>query len=149
MNPNSIEILLVEDNPNDVELTLLAFHRHRPNTRIQVARDGAEALDFLFDSDGADLRLRNAAPKLILLDLKLPKMNGDEVLRRLKEDPRTRPIPVVVLSSSSQDSDVAQAYRLGANSYLVKPVDFDHFTDMVKALGCSWLDFNHGAFRPT
>ena len=118
-----VEVLLVEDNPNDLDLTLHAFRKNNFTQRIQVARDGADALDFLFCS-GAHAGRSPVGPRLILLDLKLPKVDGLEVMRRAKADPRTRAIPIVVLTSSSQERDISESYKLGANSYLVKPVDF-------------------------
>ena len=135
----AIEILLVEDNPNDIELTLHAFKKNHIANSVHIARDGAEALDFIFGdgANGGDQSLR-----LILLDLKLPKVDGIEVLRKLKGDPRTRDIPVVVLTSSNQERDVAESYRLGVNSYIVKPVDFVQFNEVIKALGWYWLVLN-------
>lgn len=144
MNSDDIvEILLVEDNPNDVELALHALGKHKLANHIQVVRDGAEALDFIF-AEGAysDRRVENG-PKVILLDLKLPKIDGLEVLRRVKADPRTKHIPVVVLTSSSEERDVVESYELGVNSYITKPVDFDQFTEAVRHLGYYWLLLNH------
>lgn len=139
---NFIEILLVEDNPNDVELTLHAFKRHNLSNRIQVVRDGAEALDFLFCTGAyADRRLEDS-PKLILLDLKLPKVDGLEVLQQIKSDPRTRALPVVILTSSSEERDIVESYRLGVNSYITKPVDFDQFIEAARQLGMYWLLLN-------
>lgn len=139
---NFIEILLVEDNPNDVELTLHAFKRHNLSNRIQVVRDGAEALDFLFCTGSyADRRIEDS-PKLILLDLKLPKVDGLEVLQQIKSDPRTRALPVVILTSSSEERDIVESYRLGVNSYITKPVDFDQFIEAARQLGMYWLLLN-------
>lgn len=138
-----IEILLVEDNPNDVKLTLNAFARHKLGNLILVARDGVEALDFVFcrgEHAGRDI---NQPPKLILLDLKLPKVDGLEVLRVIKADPRTQMIPVVVLTSSTVDTDIQESYLRGANSYIVKPVDFDKFIEAAYTLGLYWLQLNH------
>lgn len=136
------EILLVEDNPTDLELALRVFRKHELANRIEVARDGAEALDFLFGNgahaDHGGIQL----PKVILLDLKLPKIGGLEVLRRIKEDPRTRAIPIVVLTSSHEDKDLIESYHLGVNSYIVKPVDFDQFSECVKGIGMYWLVSN-------
>ena len=141
MNRNTVEILLVEDNPNDVELTLHAFRKHNLANRIHVARDGAEALDFLFCRDTYQDR-DPVIPRVILLDLKLPKVDGLEVLRQLRADERTRLMPVVVMTSSRQESDVVEAYKLGINSYIVKPVDFDQFTESVRQIGYYWLLLN-------
>ncbi len=137
MNDNAIEVLLVEDNPNDVKLALHALQKHHLTNAIHVVRDGEEALDFLF-APGAE----PARPKLVLLDLKLPKVDGVEVLKRIKADPRTRAIPVVVMTSSQEESDLVESYHLGANSYIVKPVDFDQFTEVVRQLGFYWLLLN-------
>lgn len=133
------QILLVEDNPNDVELTLHALHKNNLANRVHVVRDGAEALDFFF---GPQAQEHPPRPQLVLLDLKLPKVSGLDVLRRLKEDPRTRTIPVVILTSSNTDSDIQSAYTLGANSYLRKPVDFHAFIEAAKTLGMYWLLMN-------
>jgi two-component system response regulator len=137
-----IDILLVEDNANDVELTLHAFGRQKRSNRFHVARDGAEALDFVFCRGPYHDRDLNHPPKLILLDLKLPKVDGLEVLRAIKSDARTKAIPVVVLTSSSVERDIATSYERGANSYIVKPVNFDEFMTMVNALAANWLQFN-------
>ena len=140
MTNNSVEILLVEDNPNDLELTLFALRENHLANHIEIARDGAEALAFIFGADGeAEL---NGRPKVILLDLKLPKVDGLEVLRRLKADPRTRAIPVVALTSSREESDILESYQLGVNSYIVKPVDFEQFTATVRTLGMYWMLLN-------
>jgi two-component system, response regulator len=142
MPENAVEILLVEDNPRDVELTLHVFRRHHLTNRIHVVRDGAEALDFLFCRGAYAERNIHQAPKVMLLDLKLPKVDGLEVLRRIKADPRTRTIPVVVLTSSREEPDIAESYHLGVNSYIVKPVDFEQFTEAVRLLGMYWLLLN-------
>ncbi|MEY2601360.1 MAG: hypothetical protein QOJ36_679 [Verrucomicrobiota bacterium] len=134
-----IEILLVEDNPKDVELTLRAFERANLTNRIHVARDGAEALEFLFCEGPHAGRRMDDAPKVVLLDLKLPKVDGREVLQRLKSDPRTKSIPVVVLTSSREQRDVVESYDLGVNSYIVKPVNFEQFLESVQQLGLYWL----------
>jgi two-component system response regulator len=136
-----IEILLVEDNPNDVEMTLRAFTRNKLGNRIEVARDGEEALNFLFPREAAKTR-PDGPPKLILLDLKLPKVDGIEVLRRIKSDARTQSIPVVVLTTSREERDIVEAYKLGVNSYITKPVDFDQFLEAVRQLGYYWLLLN-------
>lgn len=142
MNESSIEILLVEDSPQDIKLALHAFKKHKLANHIQVARDGAEALHFLFGTgpyEGRDVSLR---PKVILLDLKLPLMDGIEVLERIRSDPRTSTLPVVVLTSSSEEPDIARCYKLGVNSYIVKPVDFDQFIEVSRQLGLYWLLLN-------
>ncbi|MBI3244813.1 MAG: response regulator [Chloroflexi bacterium] len=143
MRHDEVEILLIEDNPNDLELTLRALKRTQLVKRIEVARDGAEALDFIFGSDPQDPRPPGRLPKLILLDLKLPKVDGLEVLQRLKSDTRTRQLPVIMLSTSREARDIAQSYELGANSYIVKPVDFESFTETVRQVGQYWLSLNH------
>ncbi len=142
MQNNSVEILLVEDNPNDVELTLHAFAKSNLANPIKVLRDGAEALEYLFGTGVYAGRDLNHQPRVILLDLKLPKVDGLEVLRRVKADPRTKTIPVVVLTSSHEESDIVESYKLGVNSYIVKPVDFEQFTESVRALGMYWLLLN-------
>jgi two-component system response regulator len=137
------DILLVEDNPNDVKLTLHAFKTANLANSVHVARDGVEALEFLF---GAEPRADGEIPempKLILLDLKLPRLDGHEVLKRIKGDSRTRGIPVVVLTSSSEERDVMRTYQVGANSYIIKPVDFEQFTESVRDIGKYWLVINH------
>lgn len=139
----AVEILLVEDNPNDLELTLRALRKINLGNRIHVARDGAEALDFIFcEGPHANRRITDA-PKVILLDLKLPKVDGLEVLQRIKGDQRTRQIPVVILTSSREQSDIVDSYQLGTNSYIVKPVDFDQFAEAVQKMGLYWLLINH------
>lgn len=136
------DILLIEDNPNDVELTLRAFKEAKVANKIRVASDGAEVLDHFFGKgEYAGDSLANL-PRLILLDLKLPKVDGLEVLRRLKSEDRTRRIPVVVLTSSREESDRVASYHLGANSYIVKPVDSEKFFEAVKNIGFYWLLLN-------
>ena len=137
-----VEILLVEDNPQDLELTLRALKKANVSNAIEVARDGAEALDFLFCEGPYASRSIKQVPKVILLDLKLPKVDGLEVLKRLKADPRTRAIPVVILTSSKEQNDVIESYDLGVNSYIVKPVDFESFAKAVSALGYYWVLLN-------
>ncbi len=137
------DILLVEDNPNDVELTLHAFKTANLANTIHVARDGVEAIEFLFGADSGAVAKPAAKPKLILLDLKLPRLDGHEVLKLVKNDPRTSGIPVVVLTSSSEERDVMRTYDSGANSYIVKPVDFEQFTEAVRDIGAYWLVLNH------
>lgn len=139
---HEIEILLVEDNPQDAELTIRALQRrHLANKFIHV-KDGVEALDFLFGTGTYSHRDTNHRPRVILLDLKLPKVDGLEVLRAIKADPRTRTIPVVVMTSSQEQRDVMDSYQLGVNSYVVKPVDFDGFSKAVSELGCYWVLLN-------
>lgn len=142
MEASQIEILLVEDNPDDVELTLHALQEQNLSNRIEVVRDGAEALDFMFCAGAYAGRSNINQPKLILLDLKLPKVSGLEVLKRIKSDARTSSVPVVVVSSSAEDRDIKQCYRLGVNSYIVKPVDFPQFSAAVRQLGLYWLLLN-------
>lgn len=142
MTEGPVELLLVEDNPADVRLTLRALSQYNVANRIQVARDGAEALDFLFgteDGNGGAF----APPRVILLDLKLPKVDGLEVLRRVKADERTRAIPIVVLTSSREERDIVESYTLGVNSYIVKPVDFTQFSESMRAIGMYWLLLNN------
>lgn len=139
---NEMEILLVEDNPNDVELTLRALKKHNLANKVHVVKDGAEALEYIFAGGAYNHRNIEDWPRLILLDLKLPKVDGLEVLRRIKSDERTKVIPVVVLTSSREERDLVESYRLGANSYIVKPVDFDKFVESVSELGLYWLLLN-------
>jgi len=142
---NNKILLLVEDNPDDETLTLRAFAKNNISNQVVVARDGVEALDYLFGTGtyaGRDVRIQ---PQLILLDLKLPKLDGLEVLRRLRGDERTKLLPVVILTSSKEDEDRIQSYRLGANSYIRKPVDFLQFIEAVRQLGLYWLVLNEAA----
>ena len=138
----SVEILLIEDNPYDVELTLHAFAQGKLANRIRVLRDGAEALEYIFGNGAFADRNVLDLPRLILLDIKLPKVNGIEVLSRIRADARTRQVPVVVLTSSHEEQDIAETYNLGVNSYVVKPVDFDDFARAVTELGCYWVLMN-------
>jgi two-component system response regulator len=140
-NLNVVEILLVEDNPRDAELTLRALKKRRLANRDFVAEDGGEALDFIFGR-GKYAQRQVVHPKVVLLDLKLPGMSGLEVLRAIKSDERTHSIPVVVVTSSREDPDIQAAYELGANSYVVKPVDFKAFMEAVSQLGFYWLLVN-------
>jgi two-component system, response regulator len=137
-----VEILLVEDNASDLELALHALRRQHLANRIHVARDGQEALDFLFGSSDPSEPAPRQLPRVILLDLKLPRVDGLDVLRRVKSDPHLRRVPVVVLTSSREDRDVQRSYELGVNSYIVKPVDFDRFSDAVRQLGSYWVQLN-------
>jgi two-component system, response regulator len=139
---HAIELLLVEDNPQDLELALRALRKANLTNHIHVARDGAEALEFVFCEGAHAGRKITDAPKVILLDLKLPKVDGLDVLKRIKGDPRTKIIPVVVLTSSKEQSDVVESYQLGVNSYIVKPVDFERFAEAVSELGLYWLLHN-------
>jgi two-component system response regulator len=139
---NSKIILLVEDNPDDEELTLLALKEGNILNEVVVAHDGVEALDYLFATGQYEGRDPSRIPQIILLDLKLPKLDGLEVLRRLRADPRTELLRIVILTSSSEEEDIVASYRLGANSYVRKPVEFHHFADAVKELGLYWLLLN-------
>jgi two-component system response regulator len=144
----SIELMLVEDNPQDLELALLALRRANPALRIHVARDGAEALEFIFCEGPYSSRLITDTPKVILLDLKLPKVDGLDVLKRIKGDRRTSSIPVVVLTSSSEQRDMVESYKLGVNSYIVKPVNFERYTEAVRDLGLYWMLLNQPLKAP-
>jgi CheY-like chemotaxis protein len=142
MNGNAVEILLVEDNPQDLQLALRALKKAGLGNHIQIARDGQEALEFIFcEGPHADRKIEDI-PKVILLDLKLPKVDGLEVLQRVKEDPRTKTIPVVMLTSSKEQNDVVRSYNCGVNSYIVKPVNFESFAKAVEDLGLYWLLLN-------
>jgi CheY-like chemotaxis protein len=138
-----VEILLVEDSPQDLELALRALRKANLTNHIEIARDGVEAMEFIFCEGPYVGRKIEDGPKVILLDLKLPKIDGLEVLQRIKSDPRTQHIPVVVLTSSKEQSDVVESYRLGVNSYIVKPVNFEQFAEAVQQLGMYWLLLNH------
>jgi CheY-like chemotaxis protein len=142
MKNSEIEILLVEDDPNDVELAFIALRKSQLADKVQVARDGEEALEFLFCRGAFSGRSFGEPPKVIFLDLKLPKVNGLEVLREVKADARTRPIPIVILTSSKQQEDMTTAYQLGANSFIQKPIDFEHFQRVIKDLGYYWVSVN-------
>ncbi|MFZ5790003.1 MAG: response regulator [Pseudomonadota bacterium] len=135
-------ILLVEDNPDDVALTLRAFRKNNIKNEVVVARDGVEALDYIFATGSHAARDAAEAPQVVLLDLKLPKLDGMEVLRRLRADARTRLLPIVILTSSREEQDLADSYRLGCNSYVRKPVNFDEFLEAVRQLGLYWLLLN-------
>ena len=140
--PSKHLILLVEDNPDDVELTMRALKKNRLATEVVVVRHGAEALDFLFANGAYSGRNPDVLPDLMLLYLKLPKIDGLEVLRRVRAAPQTQLLPVVVLTLSNEEEDIAEAYRLGANSYVRKPVDFDRFNELLQQLGRYWLEVN-------
>jgi len=139
------EILLVEDNPDDVELTLRAFRKSNVANEVIVARDGAEALEYLFATGQYAGRDPDALPQVVLLDLNLPRVDGLEVLQRVRAHPKTKLLPVVILTSSTEERDLLSGYSLGANSYVRKPVDFEQFADSVKQLGLYWLLLNHRA----
>lgn len=142
MSEEAVEILLVEDNPHDIKLALHAFQIHKIANKIEVVRDGAEALEFIFCTDRYAHRKLVNGPRFILLDLKLPLVDGLEVLKRIKSDPRTQAIPVVMMTSSREECDLVESYKLGVNSYIVKPVDFEQFTEAVRQLGYYWLLLN-------
>jgi two-component system response regulator len=142
MNLEGLDILLVEDNQDDMDLALHALQRGKVANRIFAVRDGEEALDFLFCRGKYAERSFDHPPKLVLLDLKLPKVNGMEVLQQIKTDPRTRTIPVVMMTSSREERDLVSGYSLGVNSYIQKPVDFDQFRETVKTVGLYWLVTN-------
>jgi CheY-like chemotaxis protein len=139
---NNKPILLVDDNPDDVKLTMRALKKSNILNEIVVAHDGVEALDYLFGAGKYEGRDTNIKPQVVLLDLKMPKLDGLEVLRRMRADERTQPLPVVVLTTSSEDRDKIESYKLGANSYVRKPVDFAQFAEAVQQLGLYWLVLN-------
>jgi two-component system, response regulator len=141
---HEVEILLVDDSPEDAELTIRALRRYKLANQIQVAEDGAEALDFLFCRGAFKDRTPSQLPKLVMLDLKLPKVSGLEVLRAIRGDKRTKAIPVVVLTSSKQDRDLIGSYKLGVNAYAQKPVDFEQFSETVRQIGMFWMLVNQG-----
>ena len=138
-----VEVLLIEDSPRDAELTIRALKRHNLANQLFHVEDGAEALDFLFARGKYEGRPTDVSPKVVLLDLKLPKVNGLEVLRTMKSNPRMRTIPVIVVTSSAEDPDIKAAYELGANGYVIKPVQFDAFMEAMSHLGIYWLMVNH------
>ena len=142
MYSSAVEILLVEDNPSDLEVALRALTEQNLCNNVQVARDGEEALDFMFCRGPFAGRRMDALPRVILLDLKLPLIDGLEVLRQIRADARTRHVPVVVLTSSTEERDVVESYALGVNSYIAKPVDFDQFRDAMRTIGMYWLMLN-------
>lgn len=142
MNSNEVDILLVDDSQDDVDLTMHALRTENLANRVFIARDGEEALDFLFCTGPYSARSFEHPPKLVLLDLKMPKVDGVQVLKQIKGDPRTRSIPVVLMTSSGEEKDMVTGYNLGVNSFVQKPVDFDQFRAMVKMLGLYWLVTN-------
>ena len=143
MNLDSVELLLVEDNINDAELTIRELKKHNLANNLFHVKDGEEALDFIFATGKyAEFRHVSNSPKVILLDIQMPKVNGMEVLQRIKSDERTKSTPVVILTSSKEDPDIKKSYDLGANSYIVKPVNFEGFADAIKNLGFFWLLLN-------
>lgn len=141
-NLNAVEILIVEDNPNDAEMALRAFKKNNLTNSVLVVGDGEEALNFVFAKGKFSKREKSIRPKIILLDLKLPKIDGLEVLKAIKSDPETRVIPVIMLTSSKEESDIVKSYQLGVNSYIIKPVEFDKFVKAVRDLGLYWLLLN-------
>jgi two-component system response regulator len=149
MHQTMVEILLVEDNPNDVTLTLRAFKRYNLSNGVHVVYDGAEALEFLFGTDAYTGRDFESIPRVILLDLQLPKVDGLEVLQRIKADPRTCAIPVVVLISSREQCAAVESYHLGVDSYIVKPVDFEQFAEAMRQLGLYWALLNQPPILPS
>jgi two-component system, response regulator len=146
MTIKDVEILLVEDNPNDVELTLRALRKHNLANSVQVVGDGSEAIDFVFARGAFESRKEVDPPSVVLLDLKLPKVDGLEVLRAIRSNEHTRFTPIVVLTSSREEQDIIESYKLGVNSYIVKPVSFDKFVEMVRELGFYWLLLNQRPF---
>ena len=142
MENNVIDILLIEDNPNDAELTIRALKKNHVANKVHLITDGAEALEFFFGIGKYEGRDVTSTPKVVILDLKLPKVDGLEILKRVKADERLRVIPIVVLTSSKEECDVVESYKLGANSYIVKPVDFNKFAESIKDLGMYWLLLN-------
>ena len=148
MANDEVEVLLVEDNPDDVQLALHALRKHRLANAVHVAEDGAEALDFLFCRGAFAGRDLCAPPKVVLLDLKLPLVDGREVLRQVRADPRTRAIPVVVMTASAEERDLVETYQLGVNSYIVKPVDFEQFVEAMRLVGMYWLMLNRPPAKP-
>ncbi len=141
-NPNEVDVLLVEDNPYDAEMTITALNQNKLANYLCRVCDGAEALDFLFATGAYSQRQGSKNPRLVLLDLKLPKVGGIEVLRAIKSNDKTKAIPVVVLTSSREERDIVESYRLGVNSYIAKPVDFEKFVSAIKEVGLYWLLLN-------
>lgn len=148
MPETTVEILLVEDNPDDVELAVHALRKEHLANHLEIARDGEEALDFILCRGTHSRRSFSHPPKVVLLDLKLPKVDGLDVLRKIKSDPRTRAIPVVILTASKEEKDIVEGYQLGVNSYIQKPVDFEQFRQTIKQLGLYWLVVNQASQYP-
>jgi CheY-like chemotaxis protein len=146
-NQSEVEILLVEDNPNDAEMAIRALRKSNIANHMVHVADGKAALDFIFGRGAYSGRDVESGPKVILLDLKLPKVDGLEVLKAIKSDPRTKIIPVIVLTSSREEKDIIESYQLGVNSYIVKPVDFDKFAEAIKGLGYYWLLLNQSPIK--
>jgi two-component system response regulator len=142
MTNQLVDVLLVEDNPDDIDLALFAFKKSNFSNRVHIVRDGAEALEYIFSTGQYSGRKIDQTPRLILLDLKLPKVDGLEVLRQVKSDPRTKNTPVVMMTSSREENDLIASYSLGVNSYIVKPVDFQQFVEATRTLGLYWLLLN-------
>lgn len=142
MSNGEVEIVLVEDNPNDAELITRSLKKQNLANKIVLLKDGAEALEFLFAQGEPAHKSENRAPRVVLLDIKLPKVDGIEVLRRMKSDARTKDIPVVILTSSNEDRAIKEAYHLGVNSFVIKPIKFDEFAKVVVELGMYWLMVN-------
>lgn len=142
MSISPVDILLVEDNPDDIDLTLYALRRNNLANAVHIVRDGEAALDFIFCRGTYSVRAQDGPPKVVLLDLKLPKVDGLEVLRIVKNDPTTRALPIVVMTSSREQRDMVEGYQLGVNSYIQKPVDFEEFRNLIKQLGFYWLVVN-------
>ncbi len=141
-NRSEVEILIVEDNPHDAEMALRALKKNKLTNNVLVVHDGEEALDFVFARGKFASRQKSQRPKIILLDLKLPKIDGLEVLKEIKSNPETKVIPVIMLTSSKEESDLVKSYELGVNSYIVKPVDFDKFVEAIREIGFYWLLLN-------
>jgi two-component system response regulator len=147
INPNEVDILLVEDNPHDAEMALRALKKNNLANNVAHVTDGEEALDFIFARGAYSGRIIESGPKVVLLDLKLPKVDGLEVLKAVKSDERTKIIPIIALTSSTEEKDIIESYRLGVNSYIVKPVDFDKFVEAIKGLGYYWLLLNQSPIK--
>lgn len=147
MNPDAVEVLIVEDNPDDLDLAMMAFRRGKLANEIVVARDGEQALDFLFGRGEHVGRNTAHLPKVVLLDLKLPRVDGHQVLREIRGNELTHNLPVIVMTSSDQDRDVIESYKLGVNSYVVKPINFEKFHQAITQIGMYWLLLNRSPFN--